>query len=340
MAEARLSVRSCGPLVSYQDGGRFGMLRFGVPASGPMDRLAHAAAQAALGRPHGATAIEISLGGLQLSCESGELSFCVAGGDFVVLHGGAVARSWCVSTLRAGDQLSVRPGRWGSWAYLAFAGELVSPQWAGRGATHISSGLGGGSLTAGAELVVRDPRVCTERQGELSVPDIAQARSLARVVLGPQSALFGPDATAALLSHSFAVTAACDRMGMRLSGPALPLRDALTIPSEPIVRGSVQVGGDGVASVLLADHQTTGGYPKIATLLSSDTDGVAQLRPHERLRFQAVSAEEAVRLVRCHAQLTRQYLQQIGEVQASLDERLMRANLISGVVGNEVQAAG
>ena len=340
VAEARLSVRACGPLVSYQDGGRFGMLRFGVPASGPMDRLAHAAAQAALGRPLGATAIEVSLGGLDLWCESGAVSFSMAGGDFQVLHGDGMVRSWCVRTLRAGERLAIRPGSWGSWATLAFAGDLVCPAWAGSAATHLGSGLGGGALAAGAELVVRNARVDEAREGELPVPDFVRARPLARVVLGPQTAQFAPEATAALLSQPFTVTAACDRMGMRLAGPALQLRDALSIPSEPIVRGSVQVAGDGVASVLLADHQTTGGYPKIATILSSDTDGVAQLRPQDRLRFQAVRADDAVGLVRAHAASVQRFLMDLGEPRGSLDQRLMRENLISGVVGSDAAAAG
>ena len=106
MREARLTVRACGPLVSYQDGGRFGMLRFGVPASGAMDRLAHAAAQIALGRPEGATAIEVSLGGLALVCDTGEVPCCVTGGGFQVVLNGAVSPSWCVRPLRAGDELA------------------------------------------------------------------------------------------------------------------------------------------------------------------------------------------------------------------------------------------
>jgi allophanate hydrolase len=121
-------------------------------------------------------------------------------------------------------------------------------------------------------------------------------------------------------------------MGMRLAGPSLSLRDALSIPSEPIVRGSIQVGGDGVASILLADHQTTGGYPKIATVLSTDTDGVSQLRPGDALRFEAVNAEEAIRLARSQAQSRRQYLDTIALPRGSLADRLLRENLISGVV--------
>jgi len=334
MREARLTVRSCGPLVSYQDGGRFGMLRFGVPASGAMDRLAHAAANAAVGRPHDATAIEISMGGLELACESGEVTYGIAGGDFHVLHAGAVAAPWGVRTLRAGEVLSVRAGRWGSWAYLAFAGELLCRHWAGRASTHSTSGLGGGMLAAGATVVVRDATTLDARHGDLAIPDFARPRATIRVVLGPQSAQFGPEATVAFLREPFTVTSAYDRMGMRLAGPSLPLGDSLSIPSEPVVRGSIQVGGDGVASILLADHQTTGGYPKIATVISSDLDGVSQLQPHDRVRFQAVSADEGIHLARARAHARDRYLQEVATRRVTLDDRLMQENLISGVAAH------
>jgi biotin-dependent carboxylase-like uncharacterized protein len=332
MAEARLQVKACGPLITYQDGGRFGMLRFGVPASGPMDRLAHAAAHVALDSPQGATAIEVSMGGLELACEAGTVTCCVAGGEFQVMHAGAATHSWCVRTLRAGDVLSIRPGRWGSWAYVAFCGELACDRWAGHTSTHAASGLGGGTLTRGAQIVVHNARVSEEREGDLAVPDLARPPALVRVVLGPQTQQFEPQALTDFVQASFAVTPAYDRMGMRLAGPKLPLKDALSIPSEPIVRGSIQVGGDGVPAILLADHQTTGGYPKIATILSCDIDGVTQLRPHDRLAFQAVSADEAIALVRTRARSRSQFLQQIASPRGSLHDRLMRENLISGVV--------
>ncbi len=332
MKEARLAVLSCGPLVSYQDGGRFGMARFGVPASGPMDRWAHAAANVALGRPEGATAIEVSLGGITLECQSGEVSCCLAGGDFLLTHGDAVCRSWCVRTLRAGDRLSVRPGRWGSWAYLAFAGELVCTHWAGHSATHSTSGLGGGALRSGSTLVLGNPLVLTDGDGDMPVPDLARPRGVVQVVMGPQTGHFTPEALAAFESLPFAITPAFDRMGMRLAGPPLPLRDALSIPSEPIVRGSIQVAGDGVATILMADHQTAGGYPKIATVLSSETDAVAQLRPGDTVAFRALSAEQAIAMTRSHAALRRAHLETLKRPRGSVQERLMRENLISGVV--------
>lgn len=308
------------------------MSRFGCPASGPMDRLAHASANAALGRPKDSTAIEISSGGLELECEAGEVTYCVTGGEFRVVHAGCSTTSWCVRTLRPGHILSIRPGRWGSWAYLAFAGELVCKQWAGRTATHSTSGFGGGCLSSGTAVAVRNSMVVEEREGPFRTPDFACSRTFTRVVLGPQTGQFEPDSITMLLRDAFTVTPAYDRMGMRLSGPTLSLKDALSLPSEPVVRGSIQVGGDGVSSVLLADHQTTGGYPKIATILSSDIDGLTQLRPRDNLRFVAVDADEAVRLVRSHARACSKYLEEFETPRGSLEQRLMRESLISGVV--------
>lgn len=332
MSEAVLRVQACGPLVSYQDAGRFGLMRFGVPASGPMDRLAHAAAHAALHNPAGATALEVSAGGLALVCESGEVSFSVTGGDFRVEHAGSVCPCWCVRTLRAGDRLAIRPGAAGSWAYLAFRGELHCGRWAGHTATHAPSGLGGGMLGSGEPIVVRQAQVLPDREGVLPRPGFMSLGSDVRVVLGPQTGHFQPEAVTALLNERFAVTPAFDRMGMRIAGPVLALADALSIPSEPVVRGAIQVGGDAVASILLADHQTTGGYPKIATILSSDTDAVAQRRPGDRLAFRAVDLDDAVRIVRAHRHASQQFLNDVAGRRLSLQERLAQENLISGVV--------
>jgi allophanate hydrolase len=121
-------------------------------------------------------------------------------------------------------------------------------------------------------------------------------------------------------------------MGMRLNGPALALDGALSIPSEPIVCGSVQVSGDGVPTVLLADHQTTGGYPKIATVISCDTDSLAQSRAGQSVRFKSISSQQAVSETRTFLTKKAQYLEQISVARGSLEQRLMRENLIHGCI--------
>jgi allophanate hydrolase len=304
-------------------------MRYGVAASGPMDRLAFAAAHAALGNKPGGSAIEISLGGLMLQCNEGAVTVAITGGDFVAEHAGQKTSSWTILTVGKGEKLAIRAGKAGSWAYLAFAGDLASETWLGSKATHASSGFGGGVVQGGQTLVVADVAVREERVGEIAHPDFVSDGAM-RVVLGPQDQYFTADAIEHLLNEQFAVSDAYDRMGMRLNGPALGMERALSIPSEPIVRGSIQVSGDGVPTVLLADHQTTGGYPKIATVISCDTDRLTQLRAGQKIRFASVSTQQAVDAARDYAQQKAQYLAQISVARGTLAQRLMRENLIHG----------
>jgi allophanate hydrolase len=307
MARAVLRVIEAGPHCSVQDGGRPGLMRFGVPASGAMDRAALALANHALGNAPGAAAVEVSLGGLVAEVEEGTLSVAVAGGGFVVEAGAIRTGSWSVLTLREGDRLVIRRGPWGAWATVAFAGVLVAEPWLGSVATHALSGLGGGAVTAGRRLVVEQARRVAARA--MACPVWARPRGEAvALVIGPQERFFAPGRIEMLLGARFHLTDAYDRMGVRLRGPSLAPEGALGIPSEPVVRGSVQVAGDGVAAVLMADHQTTGGYPKIATLVGSELDAFAQLRPHAEVRFRAVTPEQAVAMVRLRAAALRRLL--------------------------------
>ena len=303
---ARLILRFAGPHVTVQDGGRPGLARFGVPASGAMDRLALATANLALGNAPGAAGIEVSLGGLQLGCVEGPVSFAVAGGGFIVDHVGVKGGSWRVATLHPGERLVIRRGPWGAWCYLAFAGDMPCQSWLGSAATHSQSGLGGGRLGAGAEVVIDGPRVLPDRQ--IPCPTFARPLTEVRATLGPQDRFFAPDQLALLETAVWRLSGAYDRMGVRLTGPLLQPRARLDMPSEPVARGSVQVAGDGVATVLLADHQTTGGYPKLATVLDADLDRFAQLRPGDGFRFRLVTATEAVRHARATARLRTRWL--------------------------------
>jgi biotin-dependent carboxylase-like uncharacterized protein len=331
MADAELSVSFAGPLVTLQDAGRPGNMRYGVSASGPMDRLAFDAAHAALGNASGQTAVEISFGGLMLHCTQGAVTLAITGGDFVVDYAGQKTSSWTVLTIHKGERLAIRAGRAGSWAYLAFAGALQSKAWLGSQATHSMSGFGGGALQAGQSLTVCDAAMRDDRLGEIPKPDFAPKGPI-RTVIGPQDQYFGKNIVDRFVSDEFKVTDAYDRMGMRLAGPILALDGALSIPSEPIVRGSVQVSGDGVPTVLLADHQTTGGYPKIATVISSDVDRLVQFRAGQTLRFTSVSSEDAIGETRDYVSKKVQYLEQISVARGSLEQRLMRENLIHGCI--------
>ncbi len=312
MSETVLVVDHVGPLVSVQDVGRPSYMRYGVPASGPMDRLSFAAANIAIGNPSYLSAIEVSMGGLTLDCVSGEVTFAIAGGGFIVQHADHRGGSWIVSTMRAGERLIIRPGHWGCWTYLAFAGRLSAPTWLGSASTHALSGFGGGRLEKAAALTITEAEVRSEREGAIPCPVGARPRSELKAVLGPQDRFFDAGTIETLFSAQYQLTDAYDRMGVRLRGPALSLSAPLSMPSEPIVRGSIQISGDGVPTVLLADHQTTGGYPKIATVVDADLDAFVQLRPRDNVTFRRITPEQAVEHARSRASVNRRYLAALG----------------------------
>ena len=314
---AILRVVQVGPQVTLQDAGRFGHMRWGVPASGPMDRGAARAAHAALDNVADTAVIEVSLGGLTLDCVEGVAGFAVAGGGFQVWLGDVAVGPWCVGQIAAGQRLTIAPGRWGRWAYLAFKGGMAAKEWLGSVATHAQSGLGGGTVAVGDDLRVPDSEA---RARAMPCPVWARVRRRVRVVMGPQQQFFDTAELATFGTAAFRLTDAADRMGVRLAGPAL-VPYAVDMPSQAIVRGSVQVAGDGVATVLLADHQTTGGYPKIATILSCDTDGFAQLRAHDVVRFRAVTPGDAISAARLQQMMEKQYLQALGQNMATASGR-------------------
>lgn len=330
MSRAALKVRFAGPLVTLQDAGRAGNLRYGVPPSGPMDRVAHKAANVALGNVAGATCIEVSLGGLVLECSEGAVSFAVAGPGFNVSCGQTSLSGWEVHHIEAGQTLTVRGGASGSWCYVAFSGAVRATPWLSSTATHFLSGLGGGSLRTGDTLHVDHAELVQDRAGAFAAPP--RKSGPLGVVIGPQETQFAPGAVQTFLGGAYRITDAFDRMGARLDGPVLELKDALSIPSEPILRGSVQVSGIGVPTVLLADHQTTGGYPKIATLLGHETDRLAQMRSGDTVHFAALTPGEAVLAARMEVKAQRAYFDDTAAPRPSLNETLMQANLIDGVV--------
>jgi allophanate hydrolase len=326
----RLLVEQAGPLTTVQDAGRFGHLRHGVTWSGPVEPLGFAAANAALGSPPGCPAIELSHGGIVLRCTEGAVRFALAGGDFAATLDGQRLGAWTSGVLDAGQRLLIRDGGASNWATLAFAGTLETPRWLGSAATLALAGLGGGRIEAGAVLTIE------ARPGDGApraiAPPPAETGPI-RVVPGPQTQFFTPETLALLTGATFTAGAAFDRMGMVLDGPPLPPLD-LTMLSTPVIRGGIQVNGAGTATILLADHQTTAGYPRLATVISADLPRVAQMRPGAELRFVAVSAAEAVAIARATAAARHDWLAQVGDTRSLID-RLLGSNLVDGVVSAE-----
>ncbi len=327
MTRAVLRVEMAGPLTTIQDAGRPGHRRFGVTPSGPVDRLGFAAAHAGLGNPPGGAAIELSHGGIVLRCIEGDVGFALAGGDFAARLDDVALGGWTTGVLRPGSRLVIRDGKAGNWATLAFAGVLEARHWLGSAATLALAELGGGRLTAGDTLAIA---ARTPAAPQPIAPPPAETGPI-RVVLGPQEQFFAPESIAALLSQPWAAAAAFDRMGLVIDGPALPPL-SVTMLSAPLLRGAIQVNGAGTPTILTADHQTTAGYPRIATVIDTDVDRAAQLRPGESLRFAAVTVAEAIAIARRSAVARAAWLAGVAAGQGSLADRLASANLIDGVV--------
>ena len=308
-----ISVLSPGLLTTVQDLGRFGYQKTGVVRSGALDTEALRTANLLVGNPEAYAGLELTLRGPALRLEADAL-LALTGADLAASIGGrAVPRGRPVS-VRAGTMLAFgaasAPGR----AWLAVAGGVAVPPVLGSRSTYLRAalgGLGGRALRAGDALPVGEWPATSRRlfaqlapaetAGWAAAPWHAAATPtprpgtdlLLRALAGPEYAQFAPASQRAFWEETFTVTTEADRMGCRLSGPALARPDAAELLSSAVTPGTVQVPGGGQPLVLLADCQTTGGYPRLAQVISADVGCLAQALPGARLRFRQVALAEA-----------------------------------------------
>jgi biotin-dependent carboxylase-like uncharacterized protein len=331
-----LVVLSAGPATSLQDAGRFGWQRYGVGPAGAMDRPALALANALVSNPPGAAGIEFALMGGRFEVAGGSARVALAGADSGLEIDGRPVAPLTSATLHEGQTVKVGPARSAMFFYLAVAGGFSVPPVLGSVALHHRTGMGGlqgRQLRAGDRLAL----VLAQPSGpELVLPDpVAAATGPIRVVLGPQDDHFTRAGIATLLGSDYLVTDQADRMGMRLTGPAIEhSAKGYNIVSDGIPTGAIQVPGSRLPLVLLADRQTTGGYPKIATVISSDLPRLAQCRPRTKVRFASVGREEAVRIAREADATLRSALAKIrpAGLAGLHSAELLSVNLVDGVV--------
>jgi biotin-dependent carboxylase-like uncharacterized protein len=337
---AALKIIAAGPGVTLQDAGRHGYLRYGVTAAGPMDALAMATANLAIGRPAGAAAIEVSLGGIEVSAEGATLPVAIAGGNFDVTLDGQRMPSAVRLALTPGATLRVRAGVDGAWCYLAIGGKIDVAPMLGSNATHTRSSLGGidgRALTAGDVLPVRDVGAGDSGAATLIAPWLEKSDDPIRVILGPQDDYFPRAQIEAFSRARWTVSNRSDRMAYFLDGASITPENGLGIVSDGIVMGAIQVLGDGRPMVLMADRQVTGGYPKIATVIGPDLGRLAQLRPGASLRFAITTIEEAVKSRRAVRAMLEAPIETTLLRKDPSAEALLGANLISGVSGGDAE---
>ena len=321
-----LEVLAGGLQATIQDVGRPGYLATGMPPSGPADRFALGIANLLVGndpggpylvgRRPGAAGVEVLLSGLRLRVLA-ETVIAVTGADLSPTLNGQPLPMWQSLRVGPGDEVAFAQARSGARAYLAVAGGIDVPLFAGSRATNVRAFVGGveGRVLKPGDMLRSFPpsRPPRDLEGRRLRPDLLPAfgaRWRVRVVLGPQDDLFLPESIERFLTHDWKLSPTSDRMGCRYIGPPLEFRprpaylveqagaDPSNIVDDTIPVGGIQVPGGVEPIVLHVDGPSLGGYAKIATVISADLGQVGQTRPGQVTNFAAVSTDEAVEALR------------------------------------------
>jgi len=289
---SKLVISTIGPASSVQDGGRHGAQRYGLTQSGAMDALALAAANCLAGNALFAAAIEIGPFGAAFTAREGAVRVALTGASRNADISGRAAATGTSMTLADGETLTLGFARGGSFSYLAIEGGIAGEPMFGSLAVNARAGLGSPyprPLQAGDELPTAAASGMAERRIDLPA---ASADAPIRVVMGPQDDEFG-DATRLFLDSEWRISATSDRMGYRLEGPVIKHLHGHNIVTDGTVNGSIQVPGNGQPIVLMADRGTSGGYPKIATVITADFGRFAQIPAGKGFHFAAVNMAQA-----------------------------------------------
>jgi KipI family sensor histidine kinase inhibitor len=294
-----ITVLRPGLLTTVQDSGRWGHQALGVPVAGPMDPLAHRLVNLLVNNPRDAATLEATLQGPELRVEQ-ETHVAVGGGDLQPRLDGADLPMHVSVRCRKGAVLAFGGRRAGTRAYIAFDGGIDVPKVLGSRATHAVSGLGG---VDGRPLKAGDRLPLGEPGADLKVGAVVGADLLVgptqnvtlRILPGPQIDYFETAALEALEGAEFVVSPHSDRMGYRLTGGVLPQsRITGEMLSDVTFIGALQVPSSGDPILLMADRQTTGGYPQLAIVISADLPAAAQLAPGDRVRFERCTRPDAL----------------------------------------------
>jgi biotin-dependent carboxylase-like uncharacterized protein len=299
--DSGIAVVAPGFQTTVQDLGRPGHARSGISASGAADPVALRVGNRLVGNAEGGAALEMTLVGGSFRFDSDAI-VALTGASASATVGGRPLESWTAASVRAGETLACGPLRGGARAYLCVRGGIDVPLLFGSASTHLMTGLGGHhgrALAAGDRLplgrsVAGDP--ASRSVDARDVPGYAGGPF--RATEGPQASWFAPAARERFWGSTWAVSESCDRMGLRLIGPALAGVAGRELVTEGVCWGAVQVPAGGAPIVLSVEHQTTGGYPKIANVAAVDLARLGGLRPRDTLRFTPMTIADAHALYR------------------------------------------
>ena len=312
-----LKILKGGMLTSVQDLGRYGFQKYGVIASGAMDPFAHRIANLLVGNHENAATLEISLAGPSIEFEEDAI-IALCGGDLSPQLDGKECRMWRTLAVKKGCTLSFGAPKKGCRTYLAAAGGIDVPEVMHSKSTYLRAAIGGfqgRALKTGDRVPLNpvDPKraaallKAANSGQEWQIPAIRYFNEpVVRIMKGRQFDLFDAQSQERVFNSQFTVGAHSDRMGYRLEGTPLALSKAEELISEPVAFGSIQVPPDGNPIVLMADRQTTGGYPKIGQVASIDLPLISQLNPGDKIRFKEISLDEAQKRLIAQEQHIRQ----------------------------------
>jgi antagonist of KipI len=297
-----IQVISPGMFTTVQDLGRYGYGPLGVSPSGAADPISLRIGNLLVGNPESAPALEMTLLGGKFVFPEGAL-VALTGSDF-----GASIPMYSATVIPPGGRLDVGPTRSGARCYLCVHGGIATKPLLGSASTHVLTGLGGFEgrpLKKGDVLPVGPAH---EVSPKIIVPEALeklQPRKVLRATIAPQTAWFSENSVHLFYQSVWQVTEESNRMGLRLDGPELETPQHGHMISEGVSLGAIQIPAGGRPIILFVEQQTTGGYPKIANIISADLPSVGQLRPRDQIRFEPVTPETARALIREQEELLR-----------------------------------
>jgi len=292
-----ITVLNPGLLTTVQDQGRIGYQQFGVSVSGVMDPRAATVANILVGNDDKEAVLECTMMGPQLQFDKANC-IAITGGDLMPTLDGKPIPNYTAIKVEAGQVLKFTMPKTGCRAFIAFAGGLDVPEVMGSRSTYMKAkigGVNGRKLEKGDVIGFRAPKAELKNMNFRSMASefVPRKEYTVRVILGPQDDYFTEEGIKTFLSQTYTVTAEFDRMGCRLEGEVIQHKDGGDIISDGIAFGAIQVPSSGKPIIMLGDRQTTGGYTKIANVITVDFRILAQLKQGDKVRFEQVSVKAA-----------------------------------------------
>lgn len=290
-----------GLMTTVRDVGRFGYRRFGVNPTGVMDPIAALIANVLVGNSDHDAVIEANFPAPEIRFQSDTI-FAVTGGDFAPRLDGVEMRNWRTFRAEAGSTLTFSSKAAGSRCYIAVAGGFAITQWLGSSTTNLAAAAGGyhgRKLAAGDVIEIGEPGVFPS-VGVSPAPSILPRYHdfpTVRITVGPEFDRLSTASGNDLLNSTFTIGKNSDLMGFRLEGPSLTVDGETAFLSSAVTLGTIQLPPGGDPILLMSDHQTTGGYPRIGHVAAVDIPLAAQLGPSDRIAFHLVEPEEAHKLL-------------------------------------------